>query len=177
MARRGTHRHSSRPPLARRCSQGRRTSAVSPGVWTHVFVTYDGSARGVRREDSISTDEPQETDVQADVLKQTIRTQVPLKVGQRHTGSRIDRLGGPLPAHLRPGPLTARGRDARWCSSCGRTLAITGRTSGRRPKQDAVFAWWRAYPRPRFPALRATSCWQPRGRRGRHQETRHVTHM
>ncbi len=56
-----------------------------------MFVTYDGSvkASGVK---IYINGEPQETDVHADGLKQTIRTQVPLKVGQRHTGSRIDQL-------------------------------------------------------------------------------------
>ena len=66
-------------------------SSVSPGVWTHVFVTYDGSAKASGVKIYING-EPQETDVHADVLKQTIRSQVPLKVGQRHTGSRIEQL-------------------------------------------------------------------------------------
>ena len=63
---------------------------ITPGVWTHVFITYDGSARATGVKIYING-QPQETDVHADVLKSTIRTQLPLKIGQRHTGSRIDR--------------------------------------------------------------------------------------
>ena len=64
---------------------------VPPGVWTHVFITYDGSARAAGVNIFLNG-ERQETDVHADNLKQSIRTEVPFKVGQRHTGSRIDQL-------------------------------------------------------------------------------------
>jgi hypothetical protein len=59
------------------------------GRWNHVFVTYDGSAKasGVR---VYFNGVQQRKTVEADSLKQTTRTTVPLKLGQRHTGSRLD---------------------------------------------------------------------------------------
>ena len=67
---------------------------IPVGEWTHVFVTYDGSAtiegvgvyvNGVR----------QEVTVEANTLQagSTIRTEVPLKFGQRHTTPRLNGLG------------------------------------------------------------------------------------
>ncbi len=56
--------------------------------WTHVLVTYDGSSKaaGVR----IYVDgRRQEVRVQRDQLKNSIRTDVPLKVAQRNQGSRL----------------------------------------------------------------------------------------
>jgi hypothetical protein len=66
-------------------------AAVKSGQWAHVFVTYDGSRRheGVR---VYVNGVPQETDVEANALKGTIRTAVPFKVGQRHSGQAIDGL-------------------------------------------------------------------------------------
>ncbi len=65
---------------------------VKPGQWTHVFVTYDGSGRaeGVR---VYINGVPQETDVEANALKSTIRSAVPLKFGQRNTTAALDGLG------------------------------------------------------------------------------------
>jgi mono/diheme cytochrome c family protein len=66
-------------------------SAVKGGQWAHVFVTYDGSGRaeGVRVYiDGV----PQETVFEANALKNTIRTTVPFKIGQRHSGQAIDGL-------------------------------------------------------------------------------------
>ncbi len=64
---------------------------VKPGQWNHLFVTYDGSGRpeGVK---VYINGEPQPTTVEAGNLRHTIRTKVPLKIGQRHTSSRIDGL-------------------------------------------------------------------------------------
>ncbi|MHB1421768.1 MAG: DUF1553 domain-containing protein [Gemmataceae bacterium] len=64
---------------------------VKTGQWNHLFVTYDGSGRpsGVK---VYVNGVPQETIVEASSLKNTIRTTVPLKIGQRHTTSRIDGL-------------------------------------------------------------------------------------
>jgi hypothetical protein len=59
--------------------------------WFHVLLTYDGSgaAAGVR----LYVDgKPQETAVEADRLKGSLRAAVPFKVGQRHSGSRLEGL-------------------------------------------------------------------------------------
>jgi hypothetical protein len=64
---------------------------IKPGQWHHVFVTYDGTGKtggvgiyidGVR----------QETTVEADALKSTIKTTVPLKFSQRSSTSRLDNV-------------------------------------------------------------------------------------
>jgi hypothetical protein len=62
---------------------------VKVGQWNHLFITYDGSGRpdGVK---VYVNGVPQETNVEAGSLRNTIRTTVPLKVGQRHTSSRLD---------------------------------------------------------------------------------------
>ena len=115
---------------------------VNPGVWTHLFVTYDGSshASGIK---IYLNGEPQSTDTQADQLSQSIRTPVPLKLGQRHTtvagrpdghshafGSTIERS-----RHSEAGLLAGASRAA--------DLLKTPADKRSKEEQDAVFAWWR----------------------------------
>jgi hypothetical protein len=113
---------------------------LKPAQWHHVFVTYDGSgkAAGVR----IYLDgEVQGTTVQADTLKNTIRTEVPLKLAQRHTESRIDGLllqdvrlyGRTLPAH--EVEQVKRGTRAAW---------LAGKPADKRSdaEKNELFAWW-----------------------------------
>lgn len=60
--------------------------------WAHVAVTYDGSSKssGVK----IYVDgEVQAFDVQADKLQNTIRAEVPFKIGQRHKTSPVEKTG------------------------------------------------------------------------------------
>jgi mono/diheme cytochrome c family protein len=66
--------------------------AIEANHWTHVFVTYDGSAKasGVK----IYLDgELQKTTVQADKLASTIRTTVPFKIGQRSSSQAVNGAG------------------------------------------------------------------------------------
>jgi hypothetical protein len=66
--------------------------ALDENRWTHVCVTYDGSSKasGVR----IYIDgKRQETAVQNDKLEKTIRTKVPLKIGQRSNTSPLEGAG------------------------------------------------------------------------------------
>jgi hypothetical protein len=115
--------------------------SVTPGVWAHVFVTYDGSAKASGVKIYING-EPQETDVHADALQQTIRSQVPLKVGQRHTGSRIDQLA----VHtLRVYDRALSPREAGILAGAARAAALLRVPSNQRQRieQEGVFAWWR----------------------------------
>jgi hypothetical protein len=66
--------------------------AIENKRWTHVCVTYDGSAKagGVK---VYMDGELQGTSVQADKLQNTIKTTVPFKIGQRHTSSALDSAG------------------------------------------------------------------------------------
>jgi hypothetical protein len=66
--------------------------AIEPNRWTHVCLTYDGSAKsgGVK----IYIDgESQAFDIQADKLKGTTRTTVPFKIGQRNKTSPVEKAG------------------------------------------------------------------------------------
>ncbi len=64
---------------------------IQPNQWQQFTVTYDGSgkASGIK---IFVNGLIQAADVQKDALKQTIKTTVPLKIGQRHTTSRIGSL-------------------------------------------------------------------------------------
>jgi hypothetical protein len=66
-------------------------SRVKRGEWTHVFVTYDGSGKPPGLSIYING-QKQETTIEARDLKNSTRTKVPLKVAQRHTGSRLDEM-------------------------------------------------------------------------------------
>jgi hypothetical protein len=63
-------------------------TAIQPGKWHHVMVTYDGSRRAAGTRIYIDGN-PQAVDVASDSLKDTMRTKVPLKIAQRNKASRI----------------------------------------------------------------------------------------
>jgi hypothetical protein len=68
------------------------TMALESKKWSHVCITYDGSSKasGV----AIYVDgKKQAVTVQADTLNGTIKTDVPLKIGQRKTTSPIEKAG------------------------------------------------------------------------------------
>jgi hypothetical protein len=116
-----------------------RTS-VRPGAWHHLFVTYNGSRRatGIRVYiDGV----PQETIVEADRLRNTIHTKVPLKLAQRHTSSRIDniliqdvRLYGRALSAVEVDGL-AHGTRAAWLLS----RPAAQRTAA---EKEELFTWW-----------------------------------
>jgi len=66
--------------------------AIETNRWTHICVTYDGSSKasGV----TIYIDgHHQEMETTSDKLKNTIRTKVPLKIGQRNSESSVEKAG------------------------------------------------------------------------------------
>lgn len=68
------------------------SKAIEPNRWTHVFLTYDGSSKagGV----NIFIDGVmQDVERPADKLQNTIRAEVPLKIGQRNKGDQIENAG------------------------------------------------------------------------------------
>ncbi|HET6424183.1 MAG TPA: DUF1553 domain-containing protein, partial [Planctomycetaceae bacterium] len=56
---------------------------VKANEWAHVLITYDGSMKAAGAKVYING-ELQQTNVQADGLKNTTKTEVPFKLGQRH---------------------------------------------------------------------------------------------
>jgi hypothetical protein len=114
---------------------------VPPGVWTHVLVTYDGSARAAGVKIYLNG-EPQEVEAKADGLKQTIRTEVPFKLGQRHTSSRLDDLA----VHsLRIYDKALSPPEAGVLAGAARAAALARMPADKRPRDevDGVFGWWR----------------------------------
>jgi hypothetical protein len=64
-------------------------TALKANQWHHIFITYDGTAKAAGIKVYIDG-KPQPTGVQADGLRNTIRTTVPFKLAQRHQSSRLD---------------------------------------------------------------------------------------
>ena len=66
--------------------------AVETNRWTHVCITYDGSSKAAGVKIYIDGD-AQEVDYVTDKLKNSIRTKVPLKIGQRHSEAELEKAG------------------------------------------------------------------------------------
>ena len=115
--------------------------ALKPGEWHHVCFTYNGSLKkdGIRVYiDGVAKD----TDAQADALKGTIRTEVPLKIGQRHTTAGVTEGTGIQDVRLYGKALTPEevGRLARGTRAA--YLAARGTTGLAAGEKDELFAWW-----------------------------------
>jgi Protein of unknown function (DUF1553)/Protein of unknown function (DUF1549)/Concanavalin A-like lectin/glucanases superfamily/Planctomycete cytochrome C len=114
---------------------------VKPGVWTHLFVTYDGSSRASGIKIYVNG-EPQSTSADADSLSQSIRAQVPFKLGQRHTSARVDEtVIHTVRMYDRALSLPEAGFLAG--ASLAADLLNTPADKRSAEKQNAVFAWWR----------------------------------
>ncbi|RUL81078.1 DUF1553 domain-containing protein [Tautonia sociabilis] len=111
--------------------------------WTHVSISYDGSgkASGV----TIAIDgHPQPVDVAADTLTGSIRTAVPLKVGQRNASGLLDG------ASIRDVRLYDRALstvELASLSGADRAFRLAALAPDSRPDTeiDAVFSWWLAH--------------------------------
>ena len=126
---------------------------VKPGVWTHVFITYDGSSRASGMKIYLNG-EPQSTDTHADSLSQSIRTSVPLKLGQRHTTARVDQTV------MHTVRLYDRGlspSETGFLAGASRAAELLKAPADKRSNEerDAVFAWWRGAIDPATQSLRA----------------------
>ncbi len=113
---------------------------LAVGKWTHVTAAYDGTGKssGIK----IYYDgEAQPTDVEADTLKSTTRTTVPLKIGQRHTTGRV--AGVALEdVRIYDRPFTAI--DAQQASGSKRTADVLAKPADKRTPQenDELYTWW-----------------------------------
>ena len=115
-------------------------TAMTPGAWHHLLVSYDGSrqATGIR----IYVDgRLQEADVQANTLKHTLRTTVPLKLAQRHTGSRLDDVAL---EDLRIYGRALSGAEVERLVRVTRAVWLAGKPAGQRTpaEQQELFDWW-----------------------------------
>jgi hypothetical protein len=115
---------------------------VKPGEWHHVFITYDGSAKveGVK----IYIDGVvQPATTQANALKSTIKTTVPLKLAQRHTTARLDDTG------IQDLRIYGKALDAKEIVTLARgTRAawLAGKPADQRSEAETneLFDWWLA---------------------------------
>jgi hypothetical protein len=118
------------------------TDAVKADEWNHLFVSYDGSgkAAGVMVYVNGRRQTPQ---VQADRLKGTIRTTVPLSVGQRHTSSRLEGL---TLQDLRIYGRALSAEEVEQVFRGSRAAWILARPANQRSEADKneIFPWWLA---------------------------------
>jgi hypothetical protein len=116
------------------------SSQVPAGQWTHVAVTYDGSqkAAGVR---VYFNGVAQTTGVQADSLQNTIRTGVPLKIGQRNSSEPIAGLELEdlriYARSLAPHEVQSLAQSARYAAIVAKPA--DGRTA---EEKDELYTWW-----------------------------------
>src|SRR5262249_16944420 len=125
---------------------------VTAGTWTHIFVTYEGSSRAAGLKIYIDG-ELQSTDTQTDSLSQPIRTQVPLKLGQRHMSSRIDEM---VIHSVRLYDRAISKTEAAFLAGVSKTLDFLKTPAGKRTSdvEASVFTWWRSVLDPASQKLR-----------------------
>jgi cytochrome c553 len=115
---------------------------LKAGQWSHVLLTYDGSGKagGVK---IFVNGQPQAVRVQKDQLKGTIRTDVPLKVAQRSTQSRMD---GVLVQDLRLYGRALSPSEVAQIATGTRIAYLAAKPADQRSQAetDEVFAWWLA---------------------------------
>lgn len=113
---------------------------VKGNEWTHVAVTYNGSksAAGVK---VYINGVVQETNVESDTLKSTIKTTVPFKIGQRNDSDAIAGLG------LQDLRLYQRELNAGEVASLGKSAllaAIVAKPTEQRTDSEKteLYQWW-----------------------------------
>lgn len=110
--------------------------------WTHVAITYDGSAKAAGTQIFING-VPQAVDVEADSLSpgDDIRTQAPFKIGQRNTSSRVTNIS------LEDVRIFARRltpAEVDQTATAPKAAAVLRKAPDQRsqPEKDALFDWW-----------------------------------
>jgi hypothetical protein len=108
--------------------------------WYHVFFTYDGSGKAAGVKIYVNG-MAQETTAQVDRLKSTIRTTVPLKITQRHTGQGVD---GALLQDLRIYNRALSGLDVEQLAKSARAAWLVSRPADKRTAEEKneLFDWW-----------------------------------
>ncbi len=122
-------------------SDALKVAAMSPlpiNVWTHVTVVYDGSmkAAGMR----IYYDgELQPVHVEADALKNTTRTKVPLKIGQRESTSRVQNIAlNDLRIYDRALDVS----EVRHVARSARVGELLAKADRKPAEHDELYSWW-----------------------------------
>ena len=115
-------------------------TAIQPGKWHHVMVTYDGSRQAAGARIYIDG-KPQPVVVESDSLKDTMRTRVPLKIAQRHTSSQIN---GVALQDVRIYNRKLSDNEIEQLGSAARLAAIIAKPASKRKKAevDALLDYW-----------------------------------
>ena len=115
-------------------------TAIQPGKWHHVMITYDGSRRAAGTGIYIDG-KPQAVDVASDSLKDTMRTKVPLTIAQRHKASRIN---GVALQDLRIYGRKLSAAEVDQLASAGRLASILKKPAAKRSKaeNDELLDFW-----------------------------------
>jgi mono/diheme cytochrome c family protein len=113
---------------------------VKAGEWHHVCFTYSGGGNAAAVKVFVDG-VPQTTDTQADKLQNTIRTEVPFKIGQRHTTAVLEGAG------IQDVRLYGRALKSDEVEQLGRTaraawLVSRGAAALSAPEKEELFGWW-----------------------------------
>ena len=137
----GTHIINTWPTDAIKVFGGPR---VKPNEWNHVFITYDGSSKVSGVKIYVNGALQTTRNVQADALKNTIRTKVPLKVGQRQHDLAAGRRADPGSAHLRP--KRCRGLEVEWAGEGHAGGLALAKPAAKRTaaEKNELFDWYLA---------------------------------
>lgn len=117
------------------------TSAIPAKTWAHVFITYDGSGKADGVKIYINGDLQESRQVQADSLKGSIKTSVPLKLGRRNTSAQLQ--GANLQdVRIYQKALTAQEVDA--IAKSPRMAWILSKPPGKRTdaEKNEIFTTW-----------------------------------
>lgn len=113
---------------------------LTPGKWQHVTVTYDGSAKaeGVHIYFD-GNDKP--WDAQANTLKDSIKTTVPFKIGQRHAGQGVADYSM---QDLRLYAKALNGEETARLSAGTRAAYLMARGADKLngEEKEELFGWW-----------------------------------
>jgi hypothetical protein len=136
----GTHIVNTWPTDALKVVAGPR---AKPNEWNHVFITYDGSGKAAGVTIYVNGVAQANRNVTADALKSTIRNKVPLKVGQRNNGSRVDHVSvQDLRIYTRA--LSAASVDLVMRSTRAAALAAVPAAKRTPAQKNELFSWWLA---------------------------------
>jgi hypothetical protein len=112
------------------------------GQWSHVFVTYDGSAKASGLHVYVNGLE-QPTVVGNDSLRTTIRTKVPWKIGQRASSERLD---GVVVQDIRIYSRILSGSEVQRVGGATRLAELVAKPADKRTDADKkeLFEWYLA---------------------------------
>lgn len=113
-----------------------------PGkAWSHVFVTYDGSAKAEGVKIYINGVLQETRQIQANGLKGTIKTKVPLRIGRRSNGGTLNNHGL---QDLRIYQRVLSEQEVDTLKNASRTAWVLSKPADKRTdaEKNDIFTWW-----------------------------------